>query len=139
MKKLFLYLSFVMTIFVFAGCNVSTQNAFSKEPQVLQPFTVKYGDYVFPVPSNFSLKPDLSMIYENKGLVRAYLVYVGKASTAKLLYFFDKYMPKNGWKKELFVAGEETTVAYSRDRQLIVIKIKQGLGGTVLRILLTTK
>ncbi|WP_051654235.1 hypothetical protein [Persephonella sp. KM09-Lau-8] len=139
MKKLFLYFSFVVVAFLLAGCNVNTQNAFSKEPKVLQPFTVKYGNYVFPVPSNFSLKQDLSMIYENEGIVRAYLVYVGKASTSKLLYFFDKYMPKNGWKKELFVAGEETTVAYSRDRQLIVIKIKQGFGGTVLRILLTAK
>jgi len=124
--------------FITAGCNISTQNAFSKEPVKLQPFTEKIGDYAFPVPSNFSRKDDLSMVYENKGTVRAYLVYVGRAGTQKLVNFFEKYMKKNGWSKELFVAGEDTVLAYSRGKQLIVFKIQQTFNGTILKVLLTT-
>ncbi len=124
--------------FITAGCNINTQNAFSKEPVKLQPFTEKIGDYAFPVPSNFSRKDDLSMVYENKGTVRAYLVYVGRAGTQKLVNFFEKYMKKNGWSKELFVAGEDTVLAYSRGKQLIVFKIQQTFNKTILKVLLTT-
>ena len=140
MKFFKYFFAFFIVGIVLTSCTVSTQNAFSKEPAQLQPFTEKFGNYVFPIPSNFSLKEDLSMIYQNEGIVRAYLVYVGKASTPKLLAFFDRYMPKNGWKKDLFIAGEETVVSYSRGKQLIVFKIKQSsLGGTILKVLLTTK
>lgn len=141
MKILYKTLFFMaVSVLIFsAGCTINTQNAFSKEPQKLQPFTEKVGNYVFAIPSNFTRKDDLSMIYENKGTVRAYLVYVGKASTQKLISFFEKYMRKNGWQKELFVAGEDTVVAYSRDNQLIVFKIQQSLTGTMLKVLLTTK
>ncbi|SNZ08499.1 hypothetical protein SAMN06265182_1316 [Persephonella hydrogeniphila] len=131
--------SFLVSVLIFSGCTVATKDTFSKEPAQLQPFTERLGNYVFPIPSNFSRKDDLSMIYENKGVVRAYLVYVGKASTPKLVAFFDKYMKKNGWKKELFIAGEDTVISYSRDNQLIVFKIHQSIGGTVLKVLLTTK
>ena len=136
------YMSVLISLFatmIFFGCTVSTQDTFSKEPAKLQPFTERIGDYVFPIPSNFTRKNDLSMVYENKGIVRAYLVYTGKASTPKLISFFEKYMKKNGWEKELFVAGADTVLAYSRGKQLIVFKIQQSFGGTVLKVLLTTK
>ncbi|WP_457626548.1 hypothetical protein [Persephonella sp.] len=133
------FLSILVLSVVLSGCTIATKDTFSKEPAQLQPFTEKLGDYVFPVPSNFSRKDEVSMIYENKGTVRAYLVYVGKASTPKLVAFFDKYMKKNGWKKELFIAGEDTVISYSRGDQLIVFKIQQSLGGTMLKVLLTTK
>jgi len=133
------FLSILVLSVVLSGCTIATKDTFSKEPAQLQPFTEKLGDYVFPVPSNFSRKDEVSMIYENKGTVRAYLVYVGKASTPKLVAFFDKYMKKNGWEKELFIAGEDTVISYSRGNQLIVFKIQQSLGGTMLKVLLTTK
>jgi hypothetical protein len=133
------FLSILVLSVVLSGCTIATKDTFSKEPAQLQPFTEKLGDYVFPVPSNFSRKDEISMIYENKGTVRAYLVYVGKASTPKLVAFFDKYMKKNGWKKELFITGEDTVISYSRGNQLIVFKIQQSLGGTMLKVLLTTK
>ncbi|WP_456383462.1 hypothetical protein [Persephonella sp.] len=122
----------------FTGC-AGTTVKLGKEPARLEPFTERIGDYVFPVPSNFQRKDDLSMIYENKNTVRAYLVYIGRASTQKLVAFFDKYMKKNGWEKELFITGEDTVVAYSRGKQLIVFKIQQTFNGTVLKVLLTTK
>ncbi|MBK3332233.1 hypothetical protein GWK41_04020 [Persephonella atlantica] len=140
MMKISRYIFSLLVIlgFITAGCNINAQNAFSKEPVKLQPFTERVGDYVFSVPSNFSRKDDLSMLYENKGIVRAYLVYIGKASTQKLVNFFEKYMKKNGWSKELFVAGKDTVLAYSRGKQLIVFKIQQTFNGTVLKVLLTT-
>ncbi|WP_456464669.1 hypothetical protein [Persephonella sp.] len=136
------YMSVLMSLFmvlIISGCTVSTKDTFSKEPAKLQPFTERIGNYVFPIPSNFTKKDDLSMVYENKGTVRAYLVYTGKASTPKLISFFEKYMKKNGWEKELFITGADTVLAYSRDKQLIVFKIQQSLGGTILKVLLTTK
>ncbi len=128
----------IVTLFA-VSCNVNTQNAFSKEPATLQPYTEKIGNYTFPIPSNFSRKDDLSMLYENKDVIRAYLVYVGKASTQKLVNFFEKYMRKNGWTKELFISGKDTVISYSRNRQLIVFKIQQTFSGTILKVLLTTK
>ena len=130
---------FIMFFMLITGCSINTQNAFSKEPVKLQPYTEKIGNYTFPIPSNFTKKEDMSMLYENKDVVRAYLVYVGKASTQKLINFFEKYMRENGWAKELFVAGKNTVIAYSRDKQLIVFNIQQTFNGTILKVLLTVK
>ncbi len=129
----------VLAALLISGCTVGVQNKLGKEPAKLEPYTERIGNYVFAVPSNFQRKDDLSMIYENKGTVRAYLVYVGKASTPRLVSFFEKYMKKNGWKKELFIAGEDTVLAFSRDGQLIVFKIQQEFNSTLLKVLLTTQ
>jgi len=139
MKILRYSLMFLVALLLSIGCTISTQDGFKKEPAKLEPITEKLGKYAFPIPSNFIRKDDLSMVYENKNIVRAYLVYVGRAKTQRLINFFDKYMSKSGWNKELFIAGEDTVLAYSRENQLIVIKIQQTFNSTILKILLTTK
>jgi len=138
LKRFFAVLLVIGGLFV-AGCPANIQTALNKEPAKLQPYTERIGEYVFTIPANFKIDEDASFIYENKGTVRAYLVYVGKASTDKLVRFFDEYMTKNGWEKELFIPGEDTVVAYSRGKQLIVFKIHQAFNGTILKVLLTTK
>ncbi len=135
-------LSFLfVAIVVFSGCSqISTvKNLQLKEPAVLQPKTETFGNYTFVIPMNFQLKEDLSVVYEDEGIYRAYLVFTGKASIGKLLKFFDTYMTKAGWKKESSLVGEEAIVAYSKGRQLVIFKIQEILGLTYIKVLLTTK
>ncbi len=132
---------FAFLIGILSSCSqISTvKNLQLKEPAVLQPKTEKFGNYTFIMPVNFQLKEDLSVVYEDDGVYRAYLVFVGKSSINKLINFFDKYMSKAGWKKESSLVGEEAIVAYSRNGQLIIFKIQEILGLTYVKTLLTTK
>ncbi len=118
----------------------TVKNLKLKEPAVLEPKTEKFGNYTFVVPANFELKDDLSVIYEDDGIYRGYIVFIGKASFDKLLRFFDKYMAKIGWKKDsVLVGGDAAIVAYSKDSQLIIFKIQNILGLTYIKTLLSCK
>ncbi len=139
-KRISIFLAIIF-LAVLNGCSqISTvKNLQLKEPAVLQPKTEKFGNYTFVIPVNFQLKEDLSVVYEDDGIYRAYLVFIGKSSINKLINFFDKYMSKAGWKKEGSLVGEEAIVAYSRNGQLIIFKIQEILGLTYIKTLLTTK
>ncbi len=141
-------LSFVLAIFFLStflmttGCSQlqTVKNLKMKEPAVLEPKTEKFGDYTFVIPMNFQLKEDLSVIYEDDGIYRGYVVFIGKASTNKLLRFFDQYMTKAGWKKDsVLVGGDAAIVAYSKGHQLIIFKIQEILGLTYIKTLLSCK
>jgi len=145
MKKL-IKLIFIFTLVSYLpfiiGCSQlqTMKNLKLKEPTVLEPKTEKFGDYSFVIPMNFKIKEDLSVIYADDGIYRGYIVFVGKASTSKLLKFFDTYMPKAGWKKEsVLVGGEAAILAYSKGSKLIIFKIQEILGLTYIKTLLTCK
>jgi hypothetical protein len=139
---------FFLGLFIFSFSVISTgcsqlqtvKNLKMKEPAVLEPKTEKFGNYTFVIPVNFELKEDLSVIYEDDGIYRGYVVFIGKASTNKLLRFFDKYMTKMGWRKDsVLVGGDAAIVAYSKGKQLIIFKIQEILGLTYIKTLLSCK
>ncbi len=141
-KFLKIFFAFSIVFLFISGCSQlsSVKNLRLKEPAVLEPKTERFGDYTFVVPVNFELKEDLSVIYENDGIYRGYVVFIGKASTDKLLRFFDRYMQKTGWIKEgLLASGDSAIVAYSKGRQLIIFKIQEILGLTYIKTLLSCK
>ena len=132
---------FILTGNFYSCSQIQTvKNLKLKEPAVLEPKTEKFGDYTFVVPANFETKDDLSVIYEDDGIYRGYIVFIGKASFDKLLRFFDKYMTKIGWKKEsVLVGGDAAVVAYSKGHQLIIFKLQNILGLTYIKTLLSCK
>lgn len=132
---------FILTGNFYSCSQIQTvKNLKLKEPAVLEPKTEKFGDYTFVVPANFEIKDDLSVIYEDDGIYRGYIVFIGKASFDKLLRFFDKYMTKIGWKKEsVLVGGDAAVVAYSKGHQLIIFKLQNILGLTYIKTLLSCK
>ncbi|HIQ24645.1 MAG TPA: hypothetical protein EYH43_01505 [Persephonella sp.] len=103
------------------------------------PKTEKYGNYTFVIPANFKLKEESSFIYENNGVVRAYLVYTGLGDKKKLEKFFDEYLPEQGWKKITSLYGDIVVLGYERGSQLLLIKIDKSLNLNIVKIMLTKK
>ncbi|WP_297889245.1 lipoprotein [Sulfurihydrogenibium sp.] len=99
--------------------------------------TERKGDYVFIVPSNFQLIESESLIFENIGIYRAYLIYKGEGFIQDLVNFFDREMPKNGWTKFSALVGRDALLSYKKDNQIIVIKIQYGLTNTYIKMILT--
>lgn len=112
---------------------------------VIQPgapvtFTPKYekrGEYNFIIPSNFKLIEAESFIYDNGEIYRAFLIYKGEGFIQDIVKFLDMNYEKSGWKKEPSVVGRDAILAYSKDGQLVIIKIDYGVTNTYLRVLLT--
>ncbi len=138
--SIFTFLFFIIGNFYSCSQLQTVKNLKLKEPAVLEPKTEKFGNYTFVVPANFELKDDLSVIYEDDGIYRGYIVFIGRASFDKLLRFFDKYMAKLGWEKDsVLVGGDAAIVAYSKGHQLIIFKIQNILGLTYIKTLLSCK
>lgn len=117
----------------------------SSKEIVIQPnapltFTAKRerrGDYNFVIPSNFQLVESESFIYEMGSTYRAYLLYKGEGFIQDLVKFFDSNMEKAGWKKDSAIIGRDAILAFSKEGQMIVIKINYGVTNTYLKVLLT--
>jgi len=103
------------------------------------PKTEKHGNFTFVIPANFKLKEESSFIYENNGIVRAYLVYTGVGDKKKLEKFFDQYLSEQGWKKITSLYGDIVVLGYERGSQLLLIKIDRSLNLNIVKIMLTKK
>ncbi|HCB68836.1 MAG TPA: hypothetical protein DEP48_00600 [Persephonella sp.] len=136
MRKLAVALG--LLVFVITGC-AQFQTMTSKEPVQLVAKTENLGRYSFVVPANFKFKENYSFIFENNGDVRAYLIYMGKGSVAKLVDFFDKNMPKKGWNPDVSLVGKTAVLSYTKDNKLIIMKIEPHMGFTYLKVMLTTQ
>ncbi len=141
MRKIFMLALVPILSLMFMSCSqVNKITGRDSGPVILEPKTVKKGEYTFVIPANFSYEEKESLVYEAPNLVRAYLVYVGKGDLHELIKFFDEYLYKLGWQKEGKLVGEEAILSYSRnDGQLIVIKIEPRFSSTLVKILLTKK
>lgn len=112
---------------------------------VIQPgapvtFTPKYekrGEYNFVIPSNFKLIEAESFVYDNGEIYRALLTYKGEGFIQDIVKFLDMNYEKSGWKKEPSVVGRDAVLAYSKDGQIVILKIEYGVTNTYLRVLLT--
>ena len=141
MRKIFTVLLIPFLSVIFISCSqVNKITGRDTGPIILEPKTVKKGEYTFVIPANFSYQEKESLVYEAPNLVRAYLVYTGKGDLHDLIKFFDEYLYKLGWSKEGKLVGEEAILSYSRNNgQLIIIKIEPKFASTVIKILLTKK
>ncbi len=137
MKKIFVGFMAIFAILMTGCSEISTMT--QKEPVVLTPKTVKKGEFTFVIPANFVLEENKSLIYEIKKQIRAYLVYTGKGSLDDLVTFFNEYLYKLGWNRESKLVGEEAILAYSRNDQLIVIRIRPKFQITQVEFMLTKK
>ncbi|NPA51758.1 MAG: hypothetical protein GXO22_02560 [Aquificae bacterium] len=135
MKKVYPVLIAFISVFIFSCGKVAEIT--EKPPTTLEPKTEKKGLYTYVVPANFIFEEEKSLIYEKGKDVRAYVVYTGKARLKDLVEFFDEYLYKLGWEKESKLVGEEAILAYSRNEQLIVIKIEPKFATTHIKMLLT--
>lgn len=106
-------------------------------PLTFIPKQEKRGDYNFIIPSNFQLVDSESFIYENGPVYRAYLLYKGEGFIQDLIKFFDTNLEKAGWKRESSIVGRDAILAYSKEGQMIVMKISYGVTNTYIRVLLT--
>ena len=133
---------FALTILVFGSFSYSCSeymDTIGKKDVKFVPKTEKYGDYTFVVPANFKLKEESSFIYENNGILRAYLVYTGLGDKKKLEKFFDENLSQLGWKKVTSLYGDVTVLGYERGNQLLLIKIDKSLNLNIVKIMLTKK
>ena len=135
MKMFKLLMLGIVSVFLFS-CG-SIEKLTEKAPTTLEPKTEKKGLYTYVIPANFIFQEDKSLIYEKGKDVRAYVVYTGKARLKDLVEFFDEYLYKLGWVKESKLVGEEAILAYSRNDQLLVIKIEPKFATTYIKMLLT--
>ncbi|RUM60197.1 MAG: hypothetical protein DSY66_02685 [Persephonella sp.] len=107
-------------------------------PIELIPKNKVMGKFSFVIPDNFRFVSDQSLIYDYRGDVRAYLVYVGKASTVQIINFLTEYMPEKGWKPDFATVSTDGVLAFKKGDRLIVFKITPDMAGIVyLKILLT--
>ncbi len=136
MRKIILI--FGSILFVLTGC-AQVQTITSKEPVQFVAKTENLGKYSFVVPANFKFKENYSFIFENNGDVRAYLIYMGKGSVAKLVDFFEKNMPKKGWTPDVSLVGKTAVLSYTKGNKLIIMKIEPHMGFTYLKVMLTTQ
>lgn len=136
MKKSIFTMLLLSTIFIFSCASneiVIQPNA----PLTFIPKQEKRGDYSFIMPSNFQLIESESFVYENGSIYRAYLLYKGEGFIQDLIKFFDTNLEKAGWKKESSIIGRDAVLAYSKEGQMIVMKISYGVTNTYIRVLLT--
>lgn len=135
MKKVILTIfSFSLLLFSCASNEIVIQ---PNAPLTFIPKQEKKGDYSFVIPANFQLIESESFIYETGSVYRAYLLYKGEGFIQDLIRFFDTNLEKGGWKKESSIVGRDATLAYSKDNQMIVIKINYGITSTYIKVLLT--
>lgn len=106
-------------------------------PVTFAPKYEKRGEYSFVIPSNFKLIEAESLVYDNGEIYRAFLVYKGEGFIQDIVKFLDINYEKSGWKKEPSVVGRDAVLAYSKDGQMIIIKIDYGVTNTYLRVILT--
>jgi len=138
MKK-YLFITLLMfTAFLVNGCTEYVSGLGKKDIKFV-PKTQKFGDYTFVVPANFKLKEESSFIYENEGIVRAYLIYTGVGDKNKLIKFLTENLSKQGWKKTASLHGDVSILAFERGSQLLLIKIEKSLNLIIMKVMLTKK
>jgi hypothetical protein len=136
MKKI-IFLFGLLTSLILSSC---ASNEIVIQPNAPVSFVAKTerkGDYSFIIPSNFQLIENESLVFENENIYRAYLVYKGEGYIQDLINFYDKEMPKAGWRRISALIGKGAILTFQKDSQIIVIKIQYGLTSTYLRMLLT--
>jgi hypothetical protein len=136
MKKI-IFLFGLLTSLILSSC---ASNEIVIQPNAPVSFVAKTerkGDYSFIIPSNFQLIENESLVFENENIYRAYLVYKGEGYIQDLINFYDKEMPKAGWRRISALIGKGAILTFQKDNQIIVIKIQYGLINTYLRMLLT--
>ncbi|WP_299226007.1 hypothetical protein [Sulfurihydrogenibium sp.] len=136
MKK-FIFSFGLLTSLILSSC---ASNEIVIQPNAPVSFVAKTerkGDYSFIIPSNFQLIENESLVFESENIYRAYLIYKGEGYIQDLVNFYDREMPKAGWKKISALIGKDAILAFQKDNQIIVIKIQYGLTNTYLRMLLT--
>lgn len=127
----------ILTTTLLVGCSTKEIVIQPNAPLTFVAKQEKRGDYSFVMPSNFQLVDSESFIYETGSVYRAYLLYKGEGFIQDLLKFFDTNMEKSGWKKESVVIGRDAILAYSKEGQMIVLKISYGVTNTYVKVLLT--
>ena len=133
MKKL---LILITAPFLLLSC-AQVQDAVNPAPKKFIAKTERFGNFTFVVPANFKLKEEASLIYKKGNSVRAYLVYSGSGSIAKISKFLDENLSKLGWKKSSELIGPAAVLVYKRNGQALVIKVERILAGTYIKMLLT--
>ena len=137
MRKLIVGFLVIFSFITFSCSQVS--NIAQREPIVLSPKTAKKGEFTFVIPANFVLDEKKSLIYQYGNHIRAYLFYIGKGSMDELVDFFNKYLYKLGWKGESTLVGEEGILTFSRNDQLLIVRISPKFQTTQLEVMLTKK
>jgi hypothetical protein len=136
MKKI-IFLFGLLTSLILSSC---ASNEIVIQPNAPVSFVAKTerkGDYSFIIPSNFQLIENESLVFESENIYRAYLIYKGEGHIQDLVNFYDREMPKAGWRKISALIGKDAILAFQKNSQIIVIKIQYGLTNTYLRMLLT--
>ncbi|MCX7738744.1 MAG: hypothetical protein N2Z80_04960 [Hydrogenothermaceae bacterium] len=126
----------ILTTTLLVGCSTKEIIIQPNAPLTFVAKQERRGDYSFVIPSNFQLVDSESFIYEIGSVYRAYLLYKGEGFVKDLLKFFDTNMEKSGWKKESVVIGRDAILAYSKEGQMIVLKISYGVTNTYIKVLL---
>ncbi|RUM51001.1 MAG: hypothetical protein DSY47_00440 [Hydrogenothermus sp.] len=137
-KSFIFMLVLIISSALFYSCTEYVENIGKKDIKFV-PKTEKYGSYTFVIPANFKLKEESSFIYENNGIVRAYLVYTGLGDKKKLEKFFDEYLSEQGWRKITSLYGDVVVLGYERGSQLLLMKIDKSLNLNIVKIMLTKK
>lgn len=142
-KSFIFMLVLIILSALFYSCTEYVENIGKKDINFV-PKTEKYGNYTFVIPANFKLKEESSFIYENfiyenNGIVRAYLVYTGLGDKKKLEKFFDEYLSEQGWRKITSLYGDVVVLGYERGSQLLLMKIDKSLNLKIVKIMLTKK
>lgn len=135
MRKTLLFA--MMSSMFFLGCASQEIVIQPNAPLTFIPKQERRGDYNLIMPSNFQVIDSESFIYENGSVYRAYLLYKGEGFIQDLIKFFDTNLEKAGWKKESSIIGRDAVLAYSKEGQMIVMKISYGVTNTYIRVLLT--
>lgn len=134
--RTFVFAALVSSVFL-AGCASKDIVIQPGAPVAFSPKYEKRGEYNFVIPSNFKLIEAESFVYDNGEIYRALLTYKGEGFIQDIVKFLDTSYEKSGWKKEPSVVGRDAVLAYSKDGQIVIIKIDYGVTNTYLRVLLT--
>ena len=133
-KLAIIFLIFIIG-FLSNSC-VEYLQAVGKKDVKFVPKTERIGDYTYVIPANFEFLTKPSLIYQDDGITRAYVVYRGVGNLGKLIKFLDTNLKKLGWKKRTAITGDVVLISYERNGQLLIIKPETSLNLIYLRMLL---
>ncbi|MDD5355687.1 MAG: hypothetical protein PHY56_04075 [Candidatus Omnitrophica bacterium] len=127
-------LVFIIILSVFlAGC--STTGYYHIDSKGLEASDISRFDDI-PVPSGFKFLPLDSFVYESGKIRIGVLEYCGKSYPYKIVEFYRDNMPNYGWQILNIIEGKETTLSFSKEKEICIVKFsyKGNLGSLIISI-----
>jgi len=113
-------LAFIVILSIFLiGC--STAGYYHIDSKGLKPSDISRFDDI-PIPSGFKFLPLNSFVYESSKIRIGSLEYSGKSYPYKIVEFYRDNMPNYGWQILNIIEGKETTLSFSKEKEICIVK-----------------